>query len=51
MHQPWYALKLERSPWFDFFNTDDRVQAMRGIWAILAYLMREEDAGDDLMKA
>jgi hypothetical protein len=42
---------MERSQWFDLFNADDRVQTMRGIWAVLAYLMREEGGGDDSMKA
>ena len=33
--QPWYGLRTQRSQWFDLFNADDRIQAMRGIWAIM----------------
>ncbi|KAL9613579.1 MAG: hypothetical protein Q9167_001861 [Letrouitia subvulpina] len=39
--QPWYALDVRRSKWFDLFNVEDRVQALRGVWAIMGYLMRD----------
>lgn len=32
---------MQRSKWFDLLSADDRVQAMRGIWGIVGYLMRD----------
>ena len=29
-----------RSRWYDLFSAEDRVEAMRGIWAVLGLLMR-----------
>lgn len=43
--QPWYELNVERSRWFDLFVAEDRIQAMRGVWGVFAYLMRGEDGG------
>ena len=50
MQQPWYLLEMKRSKWFDLFVVDDRVEAMRGIWAILAWQMRDmkEEKGDTM---
>ena len=47
--QTWYRLKLKRSRWYDLFSPDERLELMRGIWAVFGYLMRkgpesEEDA-------
>lgn len=39
--QSWYALEMKRSKWFDLFVANDRVEAMRGIWAILSWQMRD----------
>ena len=39
--QPWYVLEMKRSKWLDLFVADDRVEAMRGIWAILGWQMRD----------
>lgn len=45
----WYSPVLERTCWYDLFNVDDRTEAMRGIWGIMAYLMRANDSqGGDL---
>lgn len=38
--QPWYDLNVQRSRWFDLFVAEDRIQAMRGVWGVFAYLMR-----------
>lgn len=47
--QTWYALEMKRSKWFDLLIADDRVEAMRGIWAILGWQMRDmtEDTDKD----
>jgi hypothetical protein len=43
--RPWGKVEVFRSRWFDFFIPDDRVAAMKIVWAMMAYLMRKiEDA-------
>lgn len=44
----WCSPKLQRTRWFDLFNTEDRLEAMRGIWGVLSYLMRASN-GDIAM--
>lgn len=39
--QPSWILDVRRSRWFDFLNKEDRVQAMRGVWGAMSYLMRD----------
>lgn len=41
----WCSPKLQRTRWFDLFNVDDRTEAMRGVWGIMAYLMRADHKG------
>lgn len=43
----WFSPKLQRTRWFDLFSTEDRTEAMRGIWGIISYLMRTEDPTGD----
>jgi hypothetical protein len=40
----WFVLPVCRTKWFDMFDPVDRVQAMRGIWAVLGWIMRDVDA-------
>ncbi|KAH7390725.1 hypothetical protein BKA66DRAFT_568659 [Pyrenochaeta sp. MPI-SDFR-AT-0127] len=40
----WCSPKLQRTKWFDLFDIDDRIEAMRGIWGIMSYLMRADDS-------
>lgn len=42
--QSWYGLNMQRSKWFDLFDVDDRIEAMRGIWGIIGYMMRDTTA-------
>ncbi|EMC95538.1 hypothetical protein BAUCODRAFT_24586 [Baudoinia panamericana UAMH 10762] len=37
----WCRPKLQRSEWFDLFDIKQRVEAFRGLWAVMAYLTRE----------
>ncbi|KAI9836868.1 MAG: hypothetical protein M1819_001033 [Sarea resinae] len=37
-----YILPLQRTRWFNLFDIEDRVEALRGVWGILAYLMRPQ---------
>ncbi|OAA64655.1 hypothetical protein SPI_03302 [Niveomyces insectorum RCEF 264] len=39
----WGRLEVVRSPWYDFFQVQDRLAALRVVWAMLAYLMRADD--------
>ena len=38
--QPWFGLQMQRSRWFDLLVAEDRIEAMKGIWGVLAWLMR-----------
>jgi len=40
--RPRYILEMRRSRWYDLFDAEDRVEAMRGIWGVMAWLMRAE---------
>ncbi|KAK4931331.1 hypothetical protein LTR28_011571 [Elasticomyces elasticus] len=45
----WCSPKLQRSHWFDLFDTQQRLEAFRAVWAVAAYLMfrtREEKDGE-----
>ncbi|KAL2163706.1 hypothetical protein VTH06DRAFT_5764 [Thermothelomyces fergusii] len=42
----WGKLEVWRSPWFDFFKAEDRVQAMQIIWSMMAWMMREQPSND-----
>ena len=36
----WCSPKLQRSEWFDLFDMQQRVEAFRAVWAVMAYLTR-----------
>ncbi|KAF2417111.1 hypothetical protein EJ08DRAFT_654616 [Tothia fuscella] len=36
----WCKPVVHRSPWYDLFDIKDRLEAMRGIWGVMAYLAR-----------
>jgi hypothetical protein len=42
----WASPILQRTRWYDLFVLEDRKQAMRGIWGIMAYLMRSQEKLD-----
>lgn len=39
-------LDVYRTKWYDFFIPEDRVEAMKAIWAVMAYAMRENPKPD-----
>lgn len=48
-------LDIWRTRWYDFFVAEDRVEAMKAVWAVMAYAMRkqrdvvgDEESGKDL---
>ena len=36
-------LEVRRSKWFDFFKADERIEAMKLVWSMMAWLMRSEE--------
>ncbi|KAJ0115892.1 hypothetical protein J7T55_004061 [Diaporthe amygdali] len=48
----WGKLQVWRTRWFDFFVPDDRVDAMKAVWGVVAYAMRameeEGNAGSEM---
>ncbi|EKG22413.1 hypothetical protein MPH_00147 [Macrophomina phaseolina MS6] len=52
----WCRPVLRRSRWYDFFSREDRVEAMRGMWALFGWMARpreepktETREGEDVM--
>ncbi|OTB02376.1 hypothetical protein M426DRAFT_322645 [Hypoxylon sp. CI-4A] len=45
----WGKLEMWRSKWFDLFIPEDRVEAMRLLWGLMAWVMRK-DEGDITMR-
>ena len=41
--QAWYKIEVRRSRWFDLLKKEDRVEAMRGVWGVVGWLMRKEE--------
>lgn len=39
--QEWWKLQVKRSKWFDLLDPQDRVEAFRGVWALVGWMMRE----------
>ncbi|KAJ6083737.1 hypothetical protein N7467_007872 [Penicillium canescens] len=39
--QPWHVLKLQRTKWFDLFDKDDRLEALKGVWQLFHYQLRD----------
>ncbi|KAG9250175.1 uncharacterized protein F5Z01DRAFT_640541 [Emericellopsis atlantica] len=37
----WGNVQAWRSPWYDMFETEGRIEAMKTFWAVMAYQMRE----------
>lgn len=43
----WGKVEVWRTRWYDFFVPDDRIEAMKAVWGVVAYAMRAtgEEAG------
>ena len=39
--RPPSSLELRRSRWYNLLDAGDRAEAMRGVWGVMAWLMRE----------
>lgn len=44
----WGKVKAWRSPWYDLFETEQRVAAMQLVWAVMAYQMRKDPEDGDV---
>ncbi|KAI8627593.1 hypothetical protein F5Y19DRAFT_465783 [Xylariaceae sp. FL1651] len=43
----WGKLEIWRSKWFDMFLVEDRLEAMRLLWGMMAWTMRKTEGQDD----
>ncbi|KAK4228178.1 hypothetical protein QBC38DRAFT_165606 [Podospora fimiseda] len=46
----WGKLEVRRSKWFDFFQVEDRLEAMQLIWGVMGWMMREEKKEEERSK-
>lgn len=37
----WCSPKLQRTQWYDLFDMEQRVEAYRALWGVMAYLTRD----------
>ncbi|KAF9762514.1 hypothetical protein IL306_003396 [Fusarium sp. DS 682] len=42
----WGKVEAWRSPWYDLFDTAQRLVAMKLVWGMMAYQMRKDDVSD-----
>lgn len=38
--QPWHALQLRRTKWYDLFDAEERLEVFKGVWTIFHHLLR-----------
>ena len=39
---------MARSRWFDLLQREDRLEVMRGVWGVLAYLTQSKDQDEEV---
>lgn len=42
----WCRPIVRRTRWYDFFNTDDRVEATRGLWGLFGWMARPQEEAE-----
>jgi hypothetical protein len=42
----WGRLEMWRSKWFDLFIVEERLEALRVLWGMTAWMMREDGSGE-----
>lgn len=47
----WGNVQAWRSPWYDFFEVDQRIAAMQLVWAVVAYQMRKIPGAEESANA
>lgn len=45
----WGRIQAWRSSWFDMFDTNQRIEAMKTLWPIMAYQMRKDTPEGDMV--
>ena len=43
-YSEWCRPYIQRSGWFDLFDKDERLEAFRGLWGVMAYLTRQPES-------
>ncbi|CAM1503787.1 Fc.00g013780.m01.CDS01 [Cosmosporella sp. VM-42] len=43
----WGKVEAWRSPWYDLFEAEQRVTALKLLWGVMAYQMRKDTGGED----
>ncbi|TID04228.1 hypothetical protein CH35J_002274 [Colletotrichum higginsianum] len=43
VHRSWGQVEVRRSPWYDFFVLEQRLEAMKLVWSLMTWLMRKEE--------
>lgn len=38
----WCTPQVRRSQWYDLFDQNERLEAFQGLWAVMAYLTRQQ---------
>lgn len=41
----WGKVPAWRSPWYDFFQTEERIEALKLLWTMMSWQMRKEEGG------
>ncbi|CAG8023701.1 unnamed protein product [Penicillium nalgiovense] len=39
--EPWHVLKLQRTRWLDLLDTNDRIEALKGVWQLFHHQLRQ----------
>ncbi|KAL1634483.1 hypothetical protein SLS58_010636 [Diplodia intermedia] len=42
----WCRPVLRRTRWYDFFNTEDRIEATRGLWTLFGWMARPQEESE-----
>ena len=43
----WGGVQAWRSPWYDLFKTEERIEAMKTLWPVMAFQMRNDTGQED----
>ncbi|KAK1638948.1 hypothetical protein BDP81DRAFT_514638 [Colletotrichum phormii] len=43
VHRSWGQVEARRSPWYDFFVLEERLEAMKLVWSLMGWLMRKPE--------
>ena len=46
---PRHILHIRRSKWYNLFDIEDRIEALKGIWMIMRWMMRSDDVPEETL--